>query len=130
MKGIADGAAAAGAKFDGRPIDLLDIVALNCEIEIDMLDAALRATPTGLEGKTFKEPQYDKPAAQEGPLLRLRRHRPGHGGRQDRLRPHHHVRPVPGEPLQRLARRQAGERATASSCRPSPAASRAAWTTT
>ena len=31
MKGIADGAAAAGAKFDGRPIDLLDIVALNAE---------------------------------------------------------------------------------------------------
>src|SRR5580700_7124512 len=25
MKGIADGASAAGAKFDGRPIDLLDI---------------------------------------------------------------------------------------------------------
>ena len=29
MKGIADGAAAAGAKFDGRAVDLLDIVAIN-----------------------------------------------------------------------------------------------------
>ncbi len=38
MKGIADGAAAAGAKFDGRPIDLIDIVALNCWAEIETLD--------------------------------------------------------------------------------------------
>src|SRR5476651_1669372 len=29
MKGIADGATAAGARFDGRPIDLVDIVGLN-----------------------------------------------------------------------------------------------------
>src|SRR5262245_10474355 len=27
MKGIADGAAAAGAKFEGRPVDLVDVVA-------------------------------------------------------------------------------------------------------
>src|SRR5436305_4498377 len=35
MKGIADGAAAAGAKFDGRALDLIDIVAINSGIEID-----------------------------------------------------------------------------------------------
>jgi hypothetical protein len=58
MKGIADGAAAAGAKFDGRPIELLDIVAVNSGIEIDFLQANLDATPTGLEGIKFKEPQY------------------------------------------------------------------------
>jgi hypothetical protein len=55
MKGIADGAAAAGAKFDGRPLDFLDIVSLNTEIEIDFLDSALDATATGLEGKRFPE---------------------------------------------------------------------------
>src|SRR5262245_45314084 len=35
MKGIADGASAAGARFDGRPIDLLDVVALNGWPEVD-----------------------------------------------------------------------------------------------
>src|SRR5579871_852067 len=29
MKGIADGASAAGARYDGRPLDLVDIAALN-----------------------------------------------------------------------------------------------------
>ncbi len=56
MKGIADGAAAAGAKFDGRPLDFLDIVSLNSEIEIDFLDEALNATATGLESRRFPEP--------------------------------------------------------------------------
>ncbi len=54
MKGIADGASAAGARFDGRPIDLLDIVALNSWPEVDTLDSALDATPTGLEGLRFE----------------------------------------------------------------------------
>src|SRR5262245_17510217 len=50
MKGIADGAAAAGAKFDGRPIDFVDIVSVNAWTEVEFLDAALRATPKGTEG--------------------------------------------------------------------------------
>src|SRR3954453_4631634 len=37
MKGIADGAAAAGAKFDGRALDFLDVVTLNTEVEVDFL---------------------------------------------------------------------------------------------
>src|SRR5438105_3186075 len=45
MKGIADGASAAGARFDNRPIDLLDIAALNAWPEIDTLDSALNALP-------------------------------------------------------------------------------------
>lgn len=49
MRGIADGAAEAGAAFDGKPIDLTDIVALNCWAEIESLDAGLDALPTGLE---------------------------------------------------------------------------------
>jgi hypothetical protein len=53
MKGIADGASAAGARFDGRPIDLLDVVALNSWPEIETLPSALDATATGLEGLRF-----------------------------------------------------------------------------
>ncbi len=49
MKGIADGASAVGATFDSRPIDLIDIIALNVSNELDSLDSALEATPTGLE---------------------------------------------------------------------------------
>jgi hypothetical protein len=56
MKGIAEGATAGGARFNGRPVDLVDIVALNCWPEIDTLESALEATPTGLEGKRFPKP--------------------------------------------------------------------------
>ncbi len=49
MKGIADGASAMGATFDGRAIDLTDIIALNASNELDSLESALQATPTGLE---------------------------------------------------------------------------------
>ncbi len=55
MRGIADGAAAGGAKFDGRAIDLTDIVAVNAWAELMSLDPANDATPTGLEGKHFRE---------------------------------------------------------------------------
>jgi hypothetical protein len=59
MKGIADGATAAGARFEGRPIDVVDIVGLNCWPEIETLDSALEATATGLEGVRFprRQPQ-------------------------------------------------------------------------
>lgn len=61
MKGIADGASAAGATYDGRPLDLVDIVAINCEIEATFLDNALDVTPTGLEDRTFDEPRFQTP---------------------------------------------------------------------
>jgi hypothetical protein len=57
MKGIADGATAAGARFDDRPIDLVDIVALNAWPELDTLQSALEATPNGLEGMRFPKNQ-------------------------------------------------------------------------
>jgi hypothetical protein len=57
MKGIADGAAAAGARFDDRPVDLIDIVTLNGWSEFDTLESALEVTPNGLEGKRFPRPQ-------------------------------------------------------------------------
>ena len=64
MKGIADGATAAGARFDSRPIDLVDIVALNVWPEIETLDSALEATPIGLEGKRFP---HQQPRAKPAP---------------------------------------------------------------
>jgi hypothetical protein len=65
MKGIADGAAAAGARFDNRPIDLIDVVALNAWPEAMHLDSALAATPTGLEGLRFP---LESPAAKVAPV--------------------------------------------------------------
>src|SRR5271166_6066821 len=53
MKGIADGASAAGAKIDGKPVDLVDIVALNTWEEVATLENAHEALPTGLEGTRF-----------------------------------------------------------------------------
>jgi hypothetical protein len=64
MKGIADGAAAAGARFDNRAIDLVDIVGINSWPEVDTLDSALGATATGLEGTRFK---HDQPLAMPKP---------------------------------------------------------------
>jgi hypothetical protein len=49
MKGIADGAAAAGVKVHGRPIDLTDVAGVNLWVELACLDDALRATPSGVE---------------------------------------------------------------------------------
>ncbi|HTU18753.1 MAG TPA: C45 family autoproteolytic acyltransferase/hydrolase [Gemmataceae bacterium] len=60
MKGIADGANAAGARFRSRPLDLLDIVAINSWPEVETLDPALHATPDGLEGMRFPQ---DSPQA-------------------------------------------------------------------
>jgi hypothetical protein len=57
MRGIADGATAAGAKFDNRPIDLVDIAAINVWPEIGTLDSGLEALPTGLEGMRFPHQQ-------------------------------------------------------------------------
>jgi Phospholipase B len=51
MKGIAEGASAAGARFDGRPLDLTDIVVLNTSNELESLDAALEATEIELESQ-------------------------------------------------------------------------------
>ena len=56
MKGIADGAAAAGAKYDDRPVDLVDIVTLNCDLELSYLAAGVHATATGLDDGLYHEP--------------------------------------------------------------------------
>ncbi|HNX48522.1 MAG TPA: hypothetical protein PLS53_01590 [Thermoanaerobaculaceae bacterium] len=53
MRGIADGAARAGATYDGRAIDLLDIVTLNSVVDLGQLKGALRVTPNALSGRSF-----------------------------------------------------------------------------
>ena len=108
MKGIADGAAAAGARWEGRPVDLLDLVTINADVETNFLENALEATATGLEGRRFREPLEQGPDSNAGiTLQRLRRDRAGHGRWAGRLWPHHHVEPFSRLPLQRLDRHQA-----------------------
>jgi len=53
MRGIADGAAAGGAKFEGRAIDFLDVVTLNSSIDVDYLKSGLSALPHALTGRSF-----------------------------------------------------------------------------
>lgn len=50
MKGIAEGASDAGARWDGRRIDLSDMVVVNTTVELGDLNEAMRVTPNGLEG--------------------------------------------------------------------------------
>lgn len=58
MKGIADGASDAGAKWEGRRIDLIDMVTANTTVELGELRSALPMTPTGLEGLHLESPVY------------------------------------------------------------------------
>ena len=58
MKGIADGASDAGAKWLERRIDLVDIAVANTTVELGELDGAVRMTPTGLEGLRLEAPSY------------------------------------------------------------------------
>lgn len=60
MKGIADGAAAGGAKFEGRSLDFLDLVTVNSDVELEFIDSALNATSNGLESKVFADPHPSK----------------------------------------------------------------------
>jgi len=58
MRGIADGASDAGARWQDRRIDLIDIVVVNTTVEMGELSSALSATPTGLEGLGLEAPPY------------------------------------------------------------------------
>jgi hypothetical protein len=58
MRGIADGASDAGATWQGRRLDLTDIVLANVTVEMSGLREALATTPTGLEGLSFERPPY------------------------------------------------------------------------
>jgi Phospholipase B len=50
MKGIADGASDAGARWDGRRINLTDMLVVNTTVELSELSDAMHVTPSGLEG--------------------------------------------------------------------------------
>ena len=58
MKGIAEGASDAGAKWNDRRIDLIDVVVANTTVELGELAGALPVTPTGLEGLQLESPVY------------------------------------------------------------------------
>ena len=53
MKGTADGAVKAGAKFKGRDLDLLDIVTLNSAVDMSSLQDGLSHAAHPLSGRTF-----------------------------------------------------------------------------
>ena len=58
MRGIAEGASDAGAKWQNRRIDLMDIVVANTTVELGELRWAVSTTATGLEGLSFDKPPY------------------------------------------------------------------------
>lgn len=66
MKGIADGANKAGAKFRGRELDLLDIVTLNSLVDVDYMESALRVTATPLTGRQFRSGEEEAEHAGKG----------------------------------------------------------------
>src|SRR5262249_1448466 len=45
-----------------RPVDFLDVVTINADVETSFLGDALEATATGLEGRRFQEPAEQGPA--------------------------------------------------------------------
>ncbi len=53
MRGIADGAAKAGATFNGTALDLLDIVVINSIIDINQMADGARGARHALSGKNF-----------------------------------------------------------------------------
>jgi len=59
MRGIADGAAGAGAQWHGRPVDLLDVVVLNSAVDLGQLEDALEVTPHALTGERFDLPDRE-----------------------------------------------------------------------
>ena len=67
MNGIAQGASDAGARFQGRAVDLLDIVVVNVTVEMGELSPALNVTKTGLEGLSFDKPSYSGGAGGPAP---------------------------------------------------------------
>ncbi|WP_243316532.1 C45 family autoproteolytic acyltransferase/hydolase [Geothrix paludis] len=66
MKGIADGAAKAGAAFKGRPVDLLDIVTLNSAVDMSSLQEGLARAANPLTGRTFMTGEDEMAKGGEG----------------------------------------------------------------
>jgi len=64
MKGIADGAAKAGAMFNGKPVDFLDIVTINSVVDIGQLGGALNETAHPLSGRSFRKEEEEAQTAE------------------------------------------------------------------
>jgi hypothetical protein len=64
MQGIADGAAAAGSKIQGRTVNLLDIVTVNSAVDISQLGSALTETAHPLSGRSFRKDEEEARAAE------------------------------------------------------------------
>src|SRR5579884_3386323 len=62
MRGIADGASDAGAQWQQRRLDLLDLIVLNTIVEFGELQSAMKVTPSGLEGLGLAAPHYKRGA--------------------------------------------------------------------
>ncbi len=58
MRGIADGASDAGARWLDRRIDLTDILVANVTVEMGELASAVSVTPSGLEDLNLIKPPY------------------------------------------------------------------------
>lgn len=59
MKGIADGANKGGATVFGKPLTLLDVVTMNCAVDVSYAGDALPVTPTPLTGRSFLSAEDD-----------------------------------------------------------------------
>ena len=59
MRGIADGAAAGGAAFQGTALDFLDIVTINSAVDLGQLPEALNNTATALSGRSFRKDEEE-----------------------------------------------------------------------
>jgi hypothetical protein len=64
MRGIAEGAAKAGAAFSGRPVDFRDIVTMNSAVDIGQLGSALTKTPHALSGRSFRKEEEEARTAE------------------------------------------------------------------
>ena len=53
MKGIADGAAGAGARYEGRALDLLDVATLNSIVDLSYAASGIQVTSHALSGRSF-----------------------------------------------------------------------------
>ena len=71
MEGIAKGARDAGARFYGRPLDLLDIVTLNLVNELDSYQSALEVTPPRVRHHRRIIPAYVAASQQPAQAARI-----------------------------------------------------------
>ena len=59
MRGIADGIHQAGVTWQGRDLDLVDIVTLNSDVDLGQLPSALNKTTHALSGRSFNQEEEE-----------------------------------------------------------------------